>query len=156
VEPNLLTTRPRRPWWRLPLLLGLVLAAIVLLRPHLGREAPSRQNAKLPTPIPKDDPRPKVWLTVDFGDGNRTAFAPIEWHDGMTVADLTKAWPVIPIKQKGQGESAFVTTIKDIENQGADGKNWTYTINGQLGDRSFELYKLKPDDHVLWTFGSRK
>jgi hypothetical protein len=137
-----------------------VLAAIVLFRPHLARKMPGepgQQKANMPMPVPKGDPRPKVWLTVDFGDGNRTAFSPVEWHDGMTAADLTKAWaPVIPIKQKGEGESAFVTTMKDIENQGADGKNWTYSINGQMADRSFEVYKLKPDDHVLWTFGSRK
>jgi hypothetical protein len=157
VEENLLTTRPRRPWWRLPLLLAIVLAAIMLWRPHNPREVPGQQKANLPTPVPKNDPRPKVWLTVDFGNGDRTAFSPIAWQDGMTAADLTKAWmPVIPIKQKGEGESAFVTAIKDVENQGADGKNWTYTVNGQMADRSFEVYKLKPDDHVLWTFGPRK
>ena len=65
-------------------LLGLVLAAIVLFGPHLAREMPGepgQQKANMPTPVPKGDPRPKVWLTVDFGDGNRTAFSPVEWHD---------------------------------------------------------------------------
>ena len=110
----------------------------------------------MPTPLPKSDPRPKVWLSVNYGDGQRTDFAAIEWHEGMTAAELTKAWPVIPIKQQGEGESAFVSSIKDVANQGADGKNWTYSVNGQMADRSFAVYKLKPDDHVLWTFGTRQ
>ena len=156
MEPKLLTTRPRRPWWRLPLLLGLVLAAIMWTQAHKSREAPPQATPAMPTPIPKSDPRPKVWLSVNYGDGGRTDFAAIEWHEGMTAADLTKAWPVIPIKQQGEGESAFVTSIKDIENQGADGKNWIYSVNGQTADRSFAVYKLKPDDHVLWTFGPRQ
>lgn len=107
----------------------------------------------MPTPIPKDDPRPKVWLSVNYGNGARTDFAAIEWHDGMTAADLTKAWPVIPIKQQGEGESAFITAIKNVENQGADSKNWTYRVNGEVADRSFAVFKLKPNDHVLWNFG---
>jgi hypothetical protein len=110
----------------------------------------------LPTPIAKNDPRPKISLTIDYGNGRRTAFAAIEWHDGMTVADLMAAWTNVTVRQKGSGESAFVTAIDDIENQGADGKNWIYSVNGQAGDRSFAVYQLKPDDHVLWTFGPRQ
>jgi len=122
-------------------------------RPHEARQA---KNGDLPTPIAKDDPRPKIALTIDYGNGRRTAFAAIEWHDGMTVADLMAAWTNVAVKQKGSGESAFVTTIDGIENQGADGKNWIYSVNGQVGDRSFAVYKLKPEDHVLWTFGPRQ
>jgi len=118
--------------------------------------APQAKSGKLPTPIAKNDPRPKVILTVDYGGGRRTAFAPIEWHDGMTVADLMATWTNIAIKQKGSGESAFVTAIDDVENQGADSNNWIYSVNGQVADRSFAVYKLKPDDHVLWTFGPRQ
>ena len=110
----------------------------------------------MPAPIAASDPRPKVDLTIDFGGGRRIAFAAIAWHDGMTVADLMSAWPNIAIKQKGAGESAFVTAIDDVENQGADGKNWTYSVNDQIADRSFAVYKLKPGDHVLWTFGPRQ
>src|SRR5262249_29051863 len=143
--------------WRLPLLLGLVLAAIVWSRARNQREAPVQQNATMPTTVPKSDPRSKVWLAVNYSNGERIDFSAIAWHDGMTAAELTKAWqPVIPIKQKGEGESAFVTAIKAVENEGNDGKNWTYTVNGQMADRSFEGYKLKPDDHVLWTFGPRQ
>jgi hypothetical protein len=157
VDHKPLTTVPwGNSWWRLPLLLGLVLAAIVWSRTHALREAPTDKSGEMPAPIAASDPGPKVALTVDFGGGRRLAFAAIAWRDGMTVADLTTAWPNIAIKQKGAGESAFVTSIDDVENQGADGKNWTYSVNDQMADRSFAVYKLKPGDRVLWTFGPRQ
>ena len=150
------TVRARSSWWRLPLLLGLVLAAIVWSRTHALRDVPANNSAEMPVTIPASDPRPKVALTLDFGGGRRLAFAAIAWRDGMTVADLISAWPNVVIKQKGTGESAFVTAIDDVENQGADGNNWTYRVNDQMGDRSFAVYKLKSGDLVLWTFGPRQ
>ncbi len=146
----------RRSWWRLPLLLFIVLASIMWWQTNRPHEAQQAKSGQLPTPIAKNDPRPKTVLTIDYGGGRRTAFAPIEWHDGMTVADLMAAWTNLAVKQKGSGESAFVTAIDDVENQGADGKNWIYSVNGQIADRSFAVYKLKAEDHVLWTFGPRQ
>jgi hypothetical protein len=146
----------RRSWWRLPLLLLIVLAAMMWWQSNRPHEARQAKNDNLPTPILKNDRRPKVALTIDYGNGRRMAFAAIEWHDGMTVADLMAAWTNVAVKQKGSGESAFVTTIDGIENQGADGKNWIYSVSGQVGDRSFAVYQLKPEDRVLWTFGPRQ
>lgn len=54
---------------------------------------------------------------------------------------------------KGQGETLFVMGIGEVVNQGADGINWTYRINGELGDRSSGIFSLKPGDKVLWIFG---
>jgi hypothetical protein len=122
-------------------------------RPHQAQQA---KTGNLPTTISKSDPRPKVSLTIDYSGGRRTAFSAIEWHDGMTVADLMAAWTNIEVKQQGSGEAAFVTAIENVENQGADGKNWIYSVNGQVADRSFAIYKLKDGDHVLWTFGPRQ
>ncbi len=156
MEPNLLNDRPRRPWWQLPLLLGLVLAAIVWSRSRNVRHTPDPTEAKMPTPIAKSDSRPKVTLSINYGNGRRIEFAAIAWHEGMTAADLTKAWPNISVKQQGEGESALVVAIDDIENQGDGQKNWTYSVNGQMADRSFAVYKLHPDDRVLWTFGPRQ
>jgi hypothetical protein len=157
VDHKPLNTIPtHNSWWRLPLLLGLVLAAIVWSRTHALREAPGDKGVEMPAIIAASDPRPKVALSLDFGGGRRIAFSAIAWRDGMTVADLISAWPNIAINQKGAGESAFVTSIDDVENQGVDGKNWTYRVNDQMADRSFAVYKLKPGDHVLWTFGPRQ
>jgi hypothetical protein len=54
---------------------------------------------------------------------------------------------------RGQGESAFVNSIDDVENQAAKGDNWVFRVNGELGDRSCGAFSVKPDDHVLWVFG---
>jgi hypothetical protein len=146
----------RRPWWRLPLLLLAVLVAMMWWQTNRPHPAQQAKNGNLPTTIRNDDPRPKVTLTIDYSGGRRTAYAAIEWHDGMTVADLMAAWTNIAVKQQGSGESAFVIGIDDIINQGADGNNWIYSVNGQIGDRSFAVYQLKAEDHVLWTFGPRQ
>jgi hypothetical protein len=31
-----------------------------------------------------------------------------------------------------------------------------YAVNGQFADSSFAVYRLKPGDRVLWTFGARQ
>jgi hypothetical protein len=136
--------------------LALVLAAVVWSRVHSIREAPADKNSEMPTPIAIGDPRPKVELSIDYGGGRRTEFAAIAWQKDMSVADLLKAWLNVAIKQKGSGESAFVTEIDGVENQGADGQNWIYSVNGQIADRSFAIYNLKPGDQVLWTFGRQQ
>jgi hypothetical protein len=61
--------------------------------------------------------------------------------------------PQLSVDQKGSGQAAFLTSIDGVANQGADGKNWTFAVNGQSADRSFAVYELRPGDHVLWTFG---
>ena len=144
------------PWWRLPLLLGLVLGAIVWSRVHSLREEPPEKNINRPAPIANGVPQEKVALTIDFGGGRRRDLDAVAWHDGMTVADAMNAPSGLAITQKGSGQSAFVTSIDGVENQGADGQNWTYSVNGQMADRSFAVYELKPGDRVLWRFGSRQ
>lgn len=54
---------------------------------------------------------------------------------------------------RGEGETLFVMGIGDVANQGAGGTNWTYRVNGELGDRSSGIFSLKPGDKVSWIFG---
>jgi hypothetical protein len=142
------------PWWRLPLLLGLVLAAIVWSRVHGLREATSEKEIDQPAPVTDGVPKEKIALTIDFGDGRPKNFDAIAWRSGMTVADAMKAASGVTVAQKGSGQSAFVTSIDGVQNQGADAHNWMYKINGKVADRSFAVYELKPGDRILWTFGS--
>lgn len=74
----------------------------------------------------------------------------------MTAADQLRAAPGVKLTQTGTGAAALLTAINDVSNEGADGNNWTYQVNDQSADRSFEVYELKPDDRVLWTFGPRR
>ena len=72
----------------------------------------------------------------------------------MTVADLFGKASGIEVIQKGSGQSAFLTAVDGVANEGADGNNWTYAVNGQSGDRSFAVYELQPGRSRLvdiWT-----
>ena len=143
-------------WWRLPLLLGLVLAAILLSRGCGPWDVPQKTGDGAAHESADVAPREKVSLSIDFGNGRRQDFAALAWHEGMTVADLFGQASGITIAQKGTGAAAFLTTIDGVANQEADGSNWTYEVNGQSGDRSFAVYELRPGDRVLWTFGPRR
>ena len=144
--------------WKLPVLFALVLAAIVAYRTSVDRETRVEPAAAPPAdaPISADPSGQTVTLTVQFADGSERQFDAVPWHDGMTVADLMTAASQRPdglrYVLRGSGEMAFLTKIDDIENEGASGRNWTYTINGTRADRSFAVYRLAPGDQVLWTF----
>jgi hypothetical protein len=136
--------------------LGLVLAAIVWSRVHGLREESPEKNIDRPAPIANGVPQETVKLAIDFGGGRQKNFDAVAWHGGMTVADAMNASSGVKVIHKGSGQSAFVTSIDGVENQGADGQNWTYSVNGQIADRSYAVYELKPGDRVLWTFGARQ
>ena len=70
----------------------------------------------------------------------------------MTVADLLSSAPDVPITQQGTDQTAFLTGIFGVANEGAGGKNWTYEVNGEGADRSFAVYELHAGDRVLWSF----
>lgn len=142
-------------WWRLPLLLGLVLAAIVLSRGRGIWEAAPESGGN-PPPESAAVTREHVSLGIDFGSGRRKDFDALAWHDGITVADLFGNALGMEVIQKGSGQGAFLTAIDGVANEGTDGNNWTYEVNGQSGDRSFAVYELRPGDRVLWTFGPRR
>ncbi len=146
-----------RSWWRLPLLLALVLAAIWLLRDRSVRDAAPDSNDAPPGTSAVTVGEETVSLTIDFGDGRRTQFEPIGWREGMSVRDLTRetSRPARRLEVQGSGKSAFLASLDGVANEGADGRNWTYDVNGERGDRSFAIYELRPGDRVLWTFGAQ-
>lgn len=143
------------PWWRLPLLLGLLLAAIVLVNVRRSREDAGEQGNGSPKP-PSPTAADFVTLSIEFGDGRRQIVGDVPWRSGMTVEDLMQTAPRVVFTQQGSGAAAFVTSIGGVANEGAGEKNWMYSVNGERADRSFGIYELRPDDHVLWTFAPPK
>lgn len=141
-----------RPCWLLPLLLGLVFILIVVFRGNEQQDLPNKPQLPANPPATASNTAEGVHLVIDFGDGPRREFASIPWRSGITVADLLRGNPDLTVLQKGTGAAAFLTTINGVENQGADGKNWLYEVNGKVGDRSFAIYELRGGDRVLWTF----
>ena len=141
-------------WWRLPLLLAVVLIVAWMMRGRgIWNAAPADDNsaAKAPAAVTNE----RVLLAIDFPTG-RQEFDPIPWFDGMTAADQLRSAPGVKVTQTGSDAAALLTAINDIANEGADGSNWTYQVNDESADRSFEVYQLKPNDRVLWTFGKRR
>jgi hypothetical protein len=100
--------------------------------------------------------REHVSLSIDFGNGRQRDFDSLAWHEGMTVADLIGEAPGIEVTQRGSGQGAFLTAVDGTANEGAEGSNWTYEVNGQSADRSFAVYELAPNDRVLWKFGPQR
>ncbi len=102
-------------------------------------------------------PNPQtVQLIIDYGDGVQKHFTALEWKDGMTVLDALEAAQKHPrgIKfvYRGKGETAFLTQIDELENEGR-GRNWVYRVNGELAKKSFAILTVKAADTILWTFG---
>jgi len=140
-------------WWRLPVLLALVLAAVWLLR---DRSAAPPAERSTPAAAAETVTGKKVSLTLDFGDGRRRDLGPISWQQGMTIDDAMRgaAGSALKLGVRGSGEAAFLSEVDGVANDGAAGRYWTYTVNGKAGDRSFAIYELAPGDHVVWTFGT--
>jgi hypothetical protein len=142
------------PWWRLPLMLVFVLMGVYLARVYgLRDDAPKQANDESTATAEAAN---QVTLVIDFGDGRLQQHDNIRWHKGMTIQDIFRSQPNMKLIQRGAGQSAFLTAIDGVANEGADGRNWTYAVNGKLGDRSFAIYELQPGDRVLWSFTAQK
>jgi hypothetical protein len=137
----------------LPVLLAFVLAVILLSR-FWPSQAPS--NAGNATEAVEDHAREHVSLSIDFGDGSTKDILDVAWSPGTTVADALSQVPALNVEKKGSGPGTLLTSIDGVANQGADGKNWTFSVNDQLADRSFAVYELHAGDRVLWTFGLQR
>jgi hypothetical protein len=151
------TSRPKScgahdAWWQLPALLLLVLVWILLSKGRLSREQAADSVRPAATHQRQVEAAPEVSITIDFGDERKSLSNTIPWWSGMTIRGLLSSASLGGFGQKGRGESAFLTQIAGFENEGAGGRNWMYSVNGQRGDRSFEIYELQPGDHVLWSF----
>ncbi|MFV2066644.1 MAG: DUF4430 domain-containing protein [Pirellulales bacterium] len=151
--------RDRGSTWKLPLLLGiavLVLALVAIARQRLPppQIAPTRGGRGVTSA------ERAVSLRIIYGNGAEKRFSSLPWVRGMTVAqalDLAaKRPPGLSYAQQGNGPGALLTRI-DQQNNGGPGensRNWIYRINGNLADKSFAAYGLKPGDVILWTFSN--
>ena len=99
-----------------------------------------------------------IHLVIDYNDGVQKYFTKIPWKDDMTVLDAMNFVQIRPhgitFTYTGQGETAFLTQIDDLENEGGgkDKKNWLYWVNGVFANTGFGNYRVQPADTVLWKF----
>jgi Domain of unknown function (DUF4430) len=142
-------------WWRLPLLLAVVLVAIIAARSaHLPERSRNAERAVGPPPA---ETGKFVSLEIDYGDGKKREFEAIPWHPGMTVDDMMLAASRVPsgivYLEIGERASALVTRIDDKVNDWPQGRSWTYQVNDKPADRSVGVFELQPGDRVLWAYG---
>jgi len=147
-------------WWRLPLLLVVVLIAIIAARTSHTRTRGPSSPAKLQPPPVGDAAGKTVSLTIHFGDGKERKFDNVAWRPGMTVDDLLAAasrmTDGIYYTVVGDHEQMLLTSINSDANERAAGRHWTYSVNDVPADRSLGIYELQPGDRVLWTFGKQQ
>jgi hypothetical protein len=137
-------------------MLAIVLAGIALTKSlsQRGEQVPANDPdaASTATATATDRAAAPVTLSIDFGDGRPQIAGHVIWRKGMTVRDAMQGAPNVRFQQQGSGASAFLMTLENQSNEGAGGRNWMYSVNGQRADRSFAVYELAAGDHVLWTF----
>jgi hypothetical protein len=101
-----------------------------------------------------------VSLVIDFGNGVRREFAALPSREGMTVGDVLRlareSRPPIEYATKGEGEMTFLTALEGVANEGGDGRNWLYSVDGVAGQVSFEVHPAPPGSAVLWEFRGRE
>ena len=137
----------------------LVILGLSALTSHLGAASPLA-GAETPS---RDGggPRAKtVCLTIDYGDGFQKRYPSVPWKAQMTIADVLQYAQKHPrgirIVGRGKGETAMLTAIDGLENQGSRGKNWLFRVNDKLGTQSYAATRLAEGDAVLWAFDEYK
>ena len=149
-DPPPTTEREPRAW-RLAAALMAVLALLLLIS-ALGLIAEERPAPRLDLDPSATDQT--IRLTHRSAAG-REASIDVPWRPGLTVADATQvagrleprvwqsAW-------EGEGKMAFLTQLGGVRNEGGDGRNWLFSVNGERSDRGAGAVAVGPDDRVLW------
>lgn len=104
------------------------------------------------------DDEPSVVLEIQFGDLEREkkVIEGIPFTNEMTVLDVmkhAKETGKLKFAFRGRKDTAFLTEIDGVKNQGAKGDNWIFRVNGELGKKSFGISEVKEGDRIIWSFG---
>jgi hypothetical protein len=97
-------------------------------------------------------------LVIDFGDGVQVHFTSLKVKEKSTAIDLLKAGEKhsrgIKTNVRGSGQTALVTAIDDLKNEGGGrtAKNWMYYINDKRSEVGAGAYELQPGDVIMWKF----
>ena len=98
-----------------------------------------------------------VNLTVDFQGESDNLEINQSLTSNSTVMDLLsecKSAGILNFDHRGDGETAFVTSINGIKNQMGGGSNWVFHINGEMSDFGAGTAQLENGDSVLWIFSA--
>lgn len=95
-----------------------------------------------------------ITLSVKGPDGQVKAWPEVEWRSGMTVLELLDAQKAAGLvyEAKGSGETALLTSLGGVSNEGGDGRHWLFWVNGRMADKGLGVYSLAAGDRVEWRF----
>ena len=97
-----------------------------------------------------------VTIVIDYGDGVQKRFKKVPCTANATVLDAMRKTMQhargIKFRYRGSGETALLTQIDDLKNEGGNGKSWLYEVNGKLARKSFAIQNLSNHDTILWKF----
>ncbi len=153
-----LPTCGRQPSWQSPALRAVRALAFLVcftVSPQLVRAQHAKPKGRSETAQPQT-----VQLTIDFGDGMQKRFPaishPLTKGKKFTVADamaVAMAHPRgIQVASRGRGATRFLESIDGLENEGAAGKNWILSVNGDLAQAGFGTISVEPGAAILWEF----
>lgn len=152
------------PWMRQLVLVGALMLQLVgtafgqaeIVPATSADQESSATKEDSPPPTEKHSVKTTLKLTVDFSDGYEVSYDLIEWRRGMTVLDVMRdlsrhAHP-LTFEFRGKGETAFLTSIQGVKNQGGEGGNWIFRVNGKLAKQGCGVTALEKGDTILWRF----
>lgn len=134
------TRPPIAAYRRLIVGLVLVVGGLLWIRGHQLQEAETAESNPA-------QPIGAVRVVFQQPDAEPTE-AEVPLAQGDTVFEATSR--AATTRWQGKGAMALLQSINGIGNQGADGLNWQFEVNGQYADRGAGDYPLKPGDRILW------
>ncbi|MEM8865483.1 MAG: DUF4430 domain-containing protein [Planctomycetota bacterium] len=155
-EPNAAEPSGKPSGWASVGVLAVVLSAILLSQTVLRRDPPAQPEANTPAPPQAGDP--VVTVVIDPVDTPATELD-LTFTPEMTVLDALESASQsaeMTIERTGEGPNAFVHAIGDAGNEGAEGRNWQYYINGERGEVGAGVHTLAEGDRLLWKFAPQE
>lgn len=130
----------------------------IAAKPKAEQPKPPVAASTAPQSAANEQPPAKieVEIEIDFKNSTPSLSGKVTLEKEQTAFAALESFArqkELKVDFKGEGETLFVKGIGEVANQGAGGINWTYRVNGELGDRSSGIFSLKPGDKVLWIFG---
>ncbi len=133
--------------------LALILAICISTAPLMPAAAVRACQA----PSPEQTAKKAVTVHINGGEGHTHKIDDVPWRQGMTVLQALQLLAkrkqhAIQHESTGRGNTAFVTEIDGLKNQGSGGLNWTYRVNGKAKPVSCGACRVQPGDTIEWTF----
>lgn len=134
---------------------------VVILAVTIGGGVWLSRRASNSSPDPSAPTTPAsntIALVIDFGDGSQRTYPALAFKPGMSAVsalqDAAAHTRALPIEISGSGETAFVSAIDGLKNEGAGDKarNWQFFVNSDFGRRGAGATMLSPGDRVTWVF----